>query len=417
MSAVMKQQQQQQATALAPLESLKRSLFPQIKALVPDDEAMAKSLFASAVRLASDPKIMACTQNSIINCFTRAIDLDLNLDPAYGEVYFIPYKDWRDGSVTELTVQLGAKGLAAMAQSLGGWQIQIIPVFNCDTYEVKKVFKNGWMETETTLEFNEAERELHIHDQAWVHLNLRAIVATARRKENGEWVTISLEPAITRNEIERRRMMSNNQKSYPKMEAGKRARLESGLPIGVWQDHYLAMAEKTALAAMARKLPKNKGTEKLLNTLNSDAIDSTSTVIDDRQVALPVPANQDKPIEHLIPAPEPAPAPDSVQDHSSRDEMADDAEFTDVQNFDSPVNVDIETGEILAQSGGEKTADDVANEVISKPLITFTEEKYLKGALAACKNNKQLTELWETVPAELQQKYQEQFNERQDLMR
>ena len=397
MSAVMNQEQSQQKP-LAPLEQMKRAMWGPIKALCPNDEKMANSLFATALRIASDPKIMACTQSSIINCFTRAIDLDLNLDPAYGEVYFIPYKDWKENSVTELTLQIGAKGYEAMAQQLGGWIIQLIPVFNCDNYEVKKVFKNSWMETERTVEFNEAERELYIHDQSWCHLNLRAIIANARRKENGEWVTISLEPDMTRNEIERRRLISSNQKVGKYTKAEPKARLEQGLPIGVWQEHYLAMAEKTALAAIAKKLPKNKGTERLLSAINDVAIDSTATtVIETPQIPLPAPRPE---IVH----------PEKLQNDAVADESIEDGSFTE-----HPENVDPETGEIL--NPVDPTADEPASDVITRPLITFTEERYLKGAIDACKDSKVLNELWKTVPEDVKPRFQEHFEIKQDLFR
>jgi len=389
MNAVVKTEPPQQQKPLPPLEKIKRAMYPQIKALCPNDEKMANSLFATAVRLASDPKIMTCTQASIVNCFTRAIDLGLQLDPSFGEVNFIPYTDWQENSVTELTIQLGAKGYAALAQRLGGWQIQIVPVFDCDIYEVRNTFKNNWMESETVLEFNQSERNLHIHDQAWCHEHLKAVIATARRKENGDWVVISLEPAMTRNEIERRRLISSNQKAGKFTKADKKARLDKGLPIGVWQDHYLAMAEKTALAAIARKLPKNKGTERLLAVIdNSDSINSTAKVVENEPATTTV---------YQLPE-----IPNNTV-NADLSNLAMDVQFSELP----PDNVDMETGEILSSELPQ-----------NETLILFTGEKYILGSLGSCQTPETLHNFWESVPDEFKTgKYLEKFQEKQDLMR
>lgn len=404
MNAVMQPQQPPAQTALAPLEALKRSLWPQIKSLVPNDENMAKSLFATAVRLASDPKIMACTQKSIINCFTRAIDLGLSLDPAFGEAYFIPYKDYKDNSVTELTVQLGAKGYAALAQKLGGWQIQIIPVFDCDTYEVTNTFKHGWMENETRLEFNKPEREANIHNQDWCHEHLRVVIANARRKENGEWVVISLEPAISKNEVERRRLMSSNQKANKYSKPEVKVRLEKGLPIGVWQEHYLAMAEKTALAALARKLPKNRGTEKLLETINDNSIiDSTATVIETPQAPLPPPPTPE-PVPETVPETIGTIPFETVTNSLEPEPKPEYAEFTESTDD----NVDKETGEVL-------NPELPAGDAIAQPV--YAGKKLMARTIEQCTTNNMLVAFWETVPDAVKSEFQEAFEARQDVLR
>lgn len=373
MSAVMSKPQQQ--TALAPLEALKRSLYPQVKALANNDEKVANSLFATAVRIASDPKIFACTQPSIINCLTRAIDLGLNLDPAFGEAYFIPYG-------TTLTFQLGAKGYAALAQTLGGWEIQVIPVFDCDSYSVKRKLVNGFMESEVELEFNDEQREKNAHNQDWCIQHLRCVMANARRLENGSWTVYSLEPAMSAGEINRRRLCSSNQKS--------------ATPTAIWKDHFIAMAEKTALGALAKKLPKTKGVEKLIKAFNDDdSINSTATVVEMPQVPLPAPTPaaqpQPEPVADTTPPPPPYP-------EQTADDSIEEGNFTDVPVTDT-ANVDKETGEIIPE----------------QPV--YAGKRWMTKTIEQCTTNNMLVAFWETVPDNIKPEFQQAFDERQDLLR
>lgn len=363
-----------------PLDTVKRELFPQIRALCPD-ELMAKSLYATAVRLANNPKIMECTPQSITQCFTRAIDLGLNLDPIFGECDFITYKKF-NSTITELQLQIGAKGHIALAEKLGGWEFQFIAVYDCDVYKKEQIFKNGWMEEgEIIFIPNNEVREDNAHDQEWVRDHLRLVLANARRTEKGSVQIMSI--PVSKGEIERRRLMSTAQKANNYTKDTDKKLLSAGLPIGIWKDHYLSMAEKTAKALLARKLPKTKGSEQLVKALEMELNETVSH--EKTEVIKPTVNHQDENIE--------------------------DADFTDVQNFDSPADVDMETGEMLM------TAAEVVDDIITKPLITFTEERYLKGALDACKDSKMLTELWETVPDDIKLKFQELFEVRQDLMR
>lgn len=303
MNAVVQQPQQpQQSVAVSqkidPLSNLKRAMYPQIKALAGNNEKKANALFATAVRIASDPKIMACSQESIINFFTRAIDLGLNLDPAFGEVYPILYKNYKNNNIVELQFQLGAKGYAALAQRLGGWELQVIPIFDCDTYKVTKKMENGFMVNDKVIiEFDDATREANMHDQDWCFEHLRCVMANARRLENGKYVTYSLEPAMTKGEINRRRLMSSNQTEGSYTKEPDKKRLAKGLPIGIWHDHFLAMAEKTALGALAKKLPKD-GMDKFLKVVEDnekEAIESTATVVEMPQKPLSTPAQSLEP--------------------------------------------------------------------------------------------------------------------------
>ena len=371
---------------LQQLDVVKRSLYPQIVALCPD-ELMAKSLYATAVRLASNPKIMECTVQSITQCFTRAIDLGLNLDPVFGECDFLPYKKYGQNE-TELQLQIGAKGHVALAEKLGGWEFQFIAVYDCDVYKKEQVFKNGWMEEgEIIFEPNNEVREANAHNQEWVREHLRLVLANARRTEKGSVQIMSV--PVSKGEIERRRLMSTAQKAGNYTKEPDKKLLSAGLPIGIWKDHYLAMAEKTAKALLARKLPKTKATEQFVKALEMELGDtgvyeSTATT-------------------------ETATAESAIEKPAQpRDENIEDAYFTDVNNFDAPENVDIEQEAVMILT------NTVARE---NQGLVFTEKRYVLGALNACHDSETLMLFWATVPDNIKHEFQDLFYIRQDLMR
>jgi hypothetical protein len=201
---------------------------------------------------------------------------------------------------------------------------------------------------------------------------------------------------MSKGEINRRRLMSKAQQANQYTTPDDKARLEAGLPIGIWRDHYLRMAEKTAEAALAKRLPKNKYIEKYLNLIETDlndAIDSTATTVDTPQVPLPAPAVQPQP--EPVADTTPTPPPHSEQ---AADNNIEDGNFTEV-----PENVDVETGEVLTPT--------------TTPKVVFTGDKYVKGAIASMTTNNDLVEFWETVPTDVKTKYQELFEEKQDLLR
>jgi phage RecT family recombinase len=390
--------QQKQTGAITPLDSLKRAMFPQIKALANGDEKLANSLFATAVRIASDPKIMACTQPSIINCITRVIDLGLNLDPAFGEVNLIPYADYRNNNVMELQLQLGAKGYAALASNMGGWELQVIPIFDCDTYKVTRKLVNGFMESVTELEFNDLEREANAHNQDWCFEHLRCVMASARRFENGTWTVYSLEPAMSKGEINRRRLMSQAQKAGKYTKEPDKLLIEAGKPIGIWRDHFIAMAEKTALGALAKKLPKSKGVEKLIKAVNDDVVESTAIHVVEPQ--------------KTITPPEPIVIHEAVVEaEQPQDNGIDYAEFT------TSSGVDMETGEVISNQPVETAEPTVEKRKPTDPPATYQGEQYLKASIDFAKTNNELVALWETVPDKVKPKFQALFDERQDLLR
>lgn len=267
------------------LTPVKKLLLPQIKALC-RDEKEALSVYATAVRLASNPKIMECSPESIVIAFTQAIDLGLRLDPVYGECDFLPYSG-------KLGLQLRAKGYALLAEREGGWEIQTIPVFNCDIYEVEQVFENGWLSEKVTFKPNVSERELHAQDEDWVFKNLRLVIANARRNvASGKVETASV--SMTKAMIEHRRSFSQAQRVGKYTKPEEKARLSAGLPIGIWQEHYTAMAIKTVLGTIGKKLPKTSKMEHALKFLNVESeadqsiadttlpsIDADSYIVDD----------------------------------------------------------------------------------------------------------------------------------------
>ena len=162
------------------------------------------------------------------------------------------------------------------------------------------------------------------------------------------------------------------------------------------------MAEKTALAALARKLPKNCGKEKLLETINDNSIiDSTATVIETPQAPLP-------------PPPTPEPVPETVPETigtipsetvtNSLEPEPEYAEFTESTDD----NVDKETGEVLVP-------ELPAGDAIAQPV--FAGKKWMAKTIEQCTTNNMLVAFWETVPDAVKPEFQEAFEARQDVLR
>ena len=259
------------------IEVIKKSIYPQLRALA-DTEDSARKIFATVVRLGSNPKILACEPDSIIQAFTKAVDLGLNLDPTFGECDFLPYGN-------KLTLQLRAKGYAVLAEREGGWEIQTIPVYLCDEFTSEMEYKDGWLSERVSFIPNIDVREANEHDEEWAFKNIRLIIANARRTQNGKLETATVK--LTRGMIEHRRTtFSSSQRTTQYSKPDEKKRLEQGLPVGIWREHYTKMAIKTALGEIGKKLPKteklNQALESLLEPKIID-IPTTSSRIQDAQ--------------------------------------------------------------------------------------------------------------------------------------
>jgi recombination protein RecT len=350
-------------------QAIKSVLAPahrQIKALCANDDKRAGQFTATALVVATNPALNRCTPTSIVSALLSVATSGLSVDPNLGHAYFVPYGE-------SVQLQIGYKGYIQLAHR-AGWMVKSFPVYDVDTYTEES---DGWDEKVTFIKNLAARDE---GNNKWVFEHLIGVRVAARHADTKDEYALFVPKAI----IEKLRKLSSNQKNA------------HAAPTGIWQNNYAEMAQAKAIKQLIKKLPIG---DKRIDDIDERII--SNEVIND--VSMPVPS-----VQAQKTMPSQAQAHDDIEDGN----------FTDAP----PGNVDTETGEMLMESEpvseeSEKTTSETVSNLIAKPVINFTEERYLLGALKACKDNKQLVEFWEAVPDELKPKYQAQFNECQDLMR
>lgn len=233
------------------------------------DENKAKKFMASALVVASSPALMKCSPDSIIQACVGVAMSDLNIDPNYGHCYIIPY--WsREGSQAQL--QIGYKGYIQLLFR-AGWMIKAFPVFTCDKFSSHF---DGW---DDVIVF---EKDIDARDEGnndWVYENLRGVYVVARNVETGDKFSLF----VNKTTIEKLRLHSQNQKISQYTKPDDKVRLDAGLPIGIWHDWYLEMAQAKAIKKLAKSLPI--GDNRTINAIVADDKIEVGKNIDFKQSA------------------------------------------------------------------------------------------------------------------------------------
>lgn len=74
-------------------------------------------IFLLGSHVAKNDILAKCTRFSLFNCFRKAISMNLNIDPSYGEVSFVPY--WNaNKKVYEAELVLGYKAFIRIAHEI-----------------------------------------------------------------------------------------------------------------------------------------------------------------------------------------------------------------------------------------------------------------------------------------------------------
>ena len=198
----------------------------QIKSLL-QDEKRANRFTATALSIATDRNLAACSPESIIGCCVAAAQLDLNIDKNMGQVYVVPYKSKTTGS-TVAQLQIGYRGYIVLLNRLG-WKAKAFPVYSTDEFDYEF---NGWDETiryEPDFEARETE------SNKWVYDNLEKVFTAIKSPEGEVFYNI-----MSKSEIEKIRQKSQNQGAQPS---------------NIWFEWYETMAIKTALKRHIKRLP------------------------------------------------------------------------------------------------------------------------------------------------------------------
>ena len=178
------------------------------------DKTKANKFIATAVKVATDYKLANCNTNSIVDACIAVAQLDLDLTPALGHAYIVPFK----GSVQLIVSARGYTALLART----GWKLKSYIVNEDDFFEYNM---DGFDETIKFKKNLDSENEV-----------FRYAVALALSPDGTLYIEI-----MNKKQIEKHRLASSNQNSTT--------------PTGIWKDWYEQMALKTVVKKLVKKLP------------------------------------------------------------------------------------------------------------------------------------------------------------------
>lgn len=198
-----------------------------INSLLGDKEKSDKFM-ATALKVSSDPKLLKCTSESIINACVTVAQVGLDLSPVLQHAYLVPYK-------TSVQLIVSAKGYTAL-MARTGWEIKSYVVSDKDEFKY---------EIDGFDDIVSYKRNL---DESG---NFKYAVAIAKSPSGSLFVEV-----MNKSDIEKRRLASSNQTSINEYtSAENKKKIEAGLPVGVWDEWYEAMALKSVIKSLAKKLP------------------------------------------------------------------------------------------------------------------------------------------------------------------
>jgi recombination protein RecT len=201
------------------------------------DEVKAKKFMAASLVVAGDPALRNCSPDSIVQALIGVAMSDLNIDKNIGHCYLVPYKD-------SVQLQIGYKGFIQLLFR-AGWLVKCFPVYQCDQFSMSF---DGW---DNKVEFIPNIDERDEGDKDWVFINLRGVYVVARHADTKDEYSTFVSKVV----VEKLRKNSPNQRVGQYTKPDDRKRLEAGLPIGIWADWYVEMAQSKAIKKLAKILP------------------------------------------------------------------------------------------------------------------------------------------------------------------
>jgi recombination protein RecT len=226
-------------------DSLVRQYRKQIAKLLDGDEGRTDKFLAASVAVLSNPVYQDCSVESVVQATIGVAMLDLNIDKNVAHCYILPYKDWKTG-VTSAQLQVSYKGMIQMLFR-AGWAIKTHAVYKCDKFEMT-VDDDAW---DSKVSFVPSIDDRDEGDRDWCYQNLPGIYVVARHADTKDQYSLFVSKAV----IEKLRLNSPSQKAAKFTKAEDRARLDAGLPIGIWNDWFVEMAQAKAVKKLAKLLP------------------------------------------------------------------------------------------------------------------------------------------------------------------
>lgn len=260
-------QTQQNTNKLTRQDQIKPYLLgaqKQITSLL-QDEAKAKRFLAASLVVASDNALRNCSPDSIVQALVGVAMSDLNIDKNIGHCYLVPYKD-------SVQLQIGYKGFIQLLHR-AGWLVKAFPVYHCDQFNMAF---DGW---DNKVAFLPNIDERDEGDKEWVFANLRGIYVVSRHADTKDEYSLFVSKPV----IEKLRLTSQNQRATQWTKDADKTRLAAGLPVGIWADWYVEMAQAKAIKKLAKILPI--GDARAQTAIYADDKNDVGVVVDYKKTA------------------------------------------------------------------------------------------------------------------------------------
>lgn len=212
------------------------------------------------------PKLLKCTMMSILQGMIQVSELGLELSPAFGHLYLIPYENRKQG-VVELQIQVAYGGLAHLVYNATGFLLDTVPVFHGDPF----VYQEG-SDPHITHEVNlDADR---------TEQGMRAVYCRVQTDKGQKVFEL-----MTRKQVDAIRQRSKSPDQGP------------------WVTDYVEMARKSVLRRITKRLPKSAENQHLARALEvedsqvaetvnlGDAVSSAMRLPPGRSIVSAVPSN------------------------------------------------------------------------------------------------------------------------------
>lgn len=348
----------------------------QITSLLQDKDKANKFMAASLV-VASDKSLNRCSPDSIVQALIGVAMSELNIDRNIGHCYLVPYGD-------SAQLQIGYKGFIQLLFR-AGWLVKCFPVYNCDDFSMQF---DGW---NNHVEFTPNIDERDEGDKEWVFNNLRGVYVVSRHSDTKDEYSTFVNKTV----IEKLRLNSPNQRASKFTKQADRDKLAKGLPIGVWEDWYIEMAQSKAIKKLAKILPI--GDSRTQTALTVDDKVEAGSHIDYRETANPGNGgviiemeNTDETISTFL---------DKIESTTTLQEL--EALTTEAEKF----------------SDSDKKEVRKAWTKQAKKLKPKEEAPDFKELLEKCNNKEELNELLKRMPQGVQLELGDEIDEKFDLFR
>jgi recombination protein RecT len=213
----------------------RKDVLAELRKVLPDDLSPERLTRISLTVIQKSPHLKECTPLSLLACVVECAQLRLDPDPLLGEVYFVPYKK-------QATIQVGYKGFAKLAFNTGD-------IHKITAHVVRRNEKFKYTAgTAETIVHDPKDHGPEKDDSTWTHAYAVAFFRDGHTDQQ----------VLERAEVFRRRSRSRA------FQAGKKD--------SPWFTDTESMWKKTAIRALATRLPKSTTDNRLARAAKLDEL-------------------------------------------------------------------------------------------------------------------------------------------------